>query len=153
MYHCSGFGVSTVPTCVPYVLHLEGAKSSHRFFFLLFSYTYISRPRTAGGLKHIDDLGMSRHIIIIHVLQATTTKTTTTTRYISIFICQTQVYIHQLASPRTKKRARKKGKRRKEKRERGSRRRRSIRSNRNRKLRLSGTTGFFFSLPLPCTVV
>lgn len=118
MYHCSGFGVSTVPTCVPYVLHLEGAKSSHRFFFLLFSYTYISRPRTAGGLKHIDDLGMSRHIIIIHVLQATTTKTTTTTRYISIFTCQTQVYIHQLASPRTKKkRARKKGKKKERERE------------------------------------
>lgn len=49
MYHCSGFGVSTVPTCVPYVLHLEGAKSSHRFFFsFIFIHIHISSADRGG---------------------------------------------------------------------------------------------------------
>lgn len=47
------------PLYLPYVLHLEGAKSLHRFFFSfifhIHTQLHISCPRTAGRLKHIDD--------------------------------------------------------------------------------------------------
>lgn len=101
MYHCSGFVFPLyLPTYLPYVLHLEGAKSLHRFFFLLFFiHVHISRPRTAGRLKHIDDLGICRYRHIVTSLYMSYKRRRRRRReiYFYLYICQTQVYTPLLA--------------------------------------------------------
>lgn len=93
MYHCSGF---VFPLYLPYVLHLEGAKSLHHFHRFHKVYTHISSAdrgavETYRRLRNMPP--SSHHHIIIHVLQATTTTTTRDIYSIFIYV-RLQVYIN-----------------------------------------------------------